>query len=116
MAIGDDLSDARDQAGRWLEEAPERLSFLLGLLRDVDRLRERAERAEREQRRLQAVVAEHEQLEVRLAGAEHERDRLRDELSRLRAEHEQYGKERIEVAEQLSDVMNQVLLRLRGAG
>jgi len=44
---------------------------------------------------------------------ERERDQLRDEIKRLRAETERHQRERREVADQLTRVLDEVLLRLR---
>jgi hypothetical protein len=54
-----------------------------------------------------------EQLHNRIETAERQCDRRRDEVSRLRVERDQHQRERLEVAEQRSDVMSQVRLRLR---
>ena len=103
----------REDVRRWVEDGPNVLSVLVGLLNDYERLRERAETAEREQERLRGLTYENEQLHNRVDTAERQCDRLREEVTRLRAEIEEYQRERAEVAEQLSEVMNQVLLRLR---
>ena len=105
--------EGRKEVRRWVEEGPSQLSVLAGLLHEYDRLRERVGIAEREQERLRGLTYENEQLQNRVATAERECDQLREEVSRLRAEIVQYHRERSEVAEQLSEVMNQVLLRLR---
>ena len=111
--ISAESKEVRDDVRRWVEEWAGHLSVLAGLLHEYDRLRERVETAEREQERLRGLTYENEQLHNRVETAERQGDRLRDEVSRLRAEIDQYHRERLEVAEQLSDVMNQVLLRLR---
>ena len=103
----------REDVRRWIEDGASHLSVLAGLLREHDRLWERVETAEREGERLHGLTYENEQLNNRIATAERECDRLRDEVNRLRATNDQYQRERAEVAEQLSEVMNQVLLRLR---
>jgi chromosome segregation ATPase len=111
--MGVESKEVRQEVRRWVEDGPSQLSVLAGLLHDYDRLRERVEIAEREQERLRGLTYENEQLHNRLDTAERQCDRLREEVARLRAEFEQYQRERTEVAEQLSEVMNQVLLRLR---
>jgi len=105
--------EVRDDVRRWVENGSSQLTVLAGLLREYDRLWERVETAEREGERLRGLTYENEQLHNRIETAERECERLRDEVSRLRAVSEQYQRERLEVAEQLSEVMNQVLLRLR---
>jgi chromosome segregation ATPase len=110
---GVESKDARDAARRWVEDGPGQLSVLAGLLHDHDRLRERVETAERERERLRTLTYENEQLHNRVETAERQADRLREEVGRLRTEVEHHQRERAEGAEQLSEVMNQVLLRLR---
>ena len=105
--------DIRDEVRRWVEDGPAQLSVLTALLHDYARLRERVETAEREQERLRGLTYENEQLHNRVETAERQGDRLRDEVTRLRAEVDQYQRERVEVTEQLSEVMNHVLQRLR---
>lgn len=87
--VSAEFKEIREDVRRWVEEGPGQLSVVLGLLHDHARLRERVEVAEREQ------------------------ERLREEVMRLRGENEHHHKERLEVAEQLSDMMNRLLLRLR---
>ena len=113
--IGAESREVRDEVRRWVEDGPSQLSVLAGLLHEYDRLRARVEAAEREQERLRGLTYENEQLHNRIETAEREGDRLRGEVSRLRAEIDSYQRERGEVAEQISDMMNQVLLRLRPA-
>jgi len=111
--LGSESKEIRDDVRRWVEDGPSQLSMLAGLLHEYERLRERVAIAEREQERLRSLTYENEQLHNRVETAERQGDRLRDEVGRLRAELEQHQRERVEVAEQLSDVLNQVLLRLR---
>ena len=110
---GADSRDGREAVRRWVEDGTGQLSVLAGLLHDYDRLRERVDTVERERERLRGLTYENEQLHNRVETAERQGDRLREEVSRLRAELEQYHRERAEVAEQLSNVMNQVMGRLR---
>src|SRR5262249_46651298 len=111
--ISAESREVRDEVRRWVEDGSGHLGVLQGVLRDYGRLRERVELAEREQERLRGLTYENEQLHNRVETAERQCDRLREEVARLRADNEQHHKERVEVAEQLSDVMNQVLMRLR---
>jgi CHASE3 domain sensor protein len=113
--ISAESKEVRDEVRRWIEDGPGQLTFLAGLVREYDRLRERVELAEREQERLRGLTYENEQLHNRVESLELQCERFREEVMRLRAENEQHAKERVEVAEQLSDMMNQVLLRLRPA-
>lgn len=111
--ISAESKEVRDEVRRWIEDGPSQLTVLLSVLHDYERLRERVELAEREQERLRGLTYENEQLHNRVDTAERQCERLREEVMRLRSEAEQYARERVEVAEQLSEVMNQVLLRLR---
>jgi len=111
--ISAESKEVRDEVRRWIEDGPGQLTVLLSVLRDYERLRERVELAEREQERLRGLTYENEQLHNRVETAERQCDRLREELMRLRSENEQHNRERVEIAEQLSEVMNQLLLRLR---
>lgn len=111
--LGTESKEVREEVERWVEEGPRQLSVMAGLLHEYDRLRERVETAEREQERLRSLTYENEQLQNRVETAERECERFRGDVNRLRAEMEQHHRERAEVAEQLSEVMNHILLRLR---
>jgi chromosome segregation ATPase len=111
--IGTESRDIGDDARRWVEDGPVHLAVLLGLLREHARLRERVAQADREQERLRGLTYENEQLHDRVETAERQCERLREEIFRLRGDSERHLRERVEVAGQLSDMMNQLLLRLR---
>lgn len=111
--IGAESKEVGEDVKRWVEDGSSHLSVLAGLLREHGRLWERVETAEREGERLRGLTYENEQLHNRIETTERECDRLRDEGSRLRAANDQYQRERLEVAEQLAELVNQVLLRLR---
>jgi len=105
--------EARDQAGRWLDEGQRLLNVLVTVLGDYDHLNDRVEAVERENERLRGLVYENEQLRHRLEAAERERDRLLDEMARHLAEIERGQREREEIADRLSLFVNDVMLRLR---
>jgi hypothetical protein len=105
--------EARDQAGRWLDDGQRLLNVLLTVVNDYDRLNDRVEAAEHENERLRGSIYENEQLRHRLEAAEHERDRLLDEMARRMAELERGQREREEIADRLSQFVNDVMLRLR---
>jgi len=105
-------SEARARASRWLEEGQSQLALVLGILND--RLRAAAEAAESEVERLRGASYENERLRNQLEATQEECQKLREEIGRLRGEAERQLKEREEVAASLSNVMNEVLLRLRG--
>jgi chromosome segregation ATPase len=105
--------EARDQAGRWLDDGQRLLNVLLTVVNDYDRLNDRVEAAEHENERLRGLIYENEQLRHRLEAAERERDRLLDEMARRMAELERGQREREEIADRLSQFVNDVMLRLR---
>jgi chromosome segregation ATPase len=111
--IGAETRDVRVDLRRWIEDGPNQFGVLLGLLHDHDRLRERVETVDAENERLRGLAYECEQLKNRLEASERQADRLREEVARLRSLNEAHLSEREEVAEQLSTIMNTVLLRLR---
>lgn len=80
---------ARDGVVRWIDEGPNVLRALLGILNDYNRLRGTAETAEREC------------------------ERLREEVSQLRADNDRFRREMEGIAEALSKLMNDLLLRSR---
>ncbi len=112
--IGADTRAVRDDLRRWIEDGPNQFGALLGFLRDHDQLRERVESVDAENERLRGLAYECEQLRNRLEASERQADRLREEVARLRGQNEALLSEREEVAEQLSTIMNTVLVRLRG--
>ncbi len=111
--ISVESKDERSQASRWLEDGQRLLGVLLGVLADYDRLREHVEATERDNERLRGLVYENEQLRNRLDASERESDRLRAELSIAQLEVERGYREREDVADRLTQVMNDLLLRLR---
>ncbi len=108
-----DPNDARQQARRWLEGGQPVLGVLLSVVDDYDRLSDRVNAAVRENERLRASVVENEHLRQRLLLAERQCERLREELGEHRAELERSWREREVVADQFTQVMNDILLRLR---
>jgi len=105
--------EARDQAGRWLDEGQRLLNVLLTVVSDYDRLNDRVDAVEQENERLRGLVYENEQLRHRLEAAERERDRLLDEMARRMDELERGQREREEISDRLSQFVNDVMLRLR---
>jgi predicted RNase H-like nuclease (RuvC/YqgF family) len=105
--------EERSQASRWLEDGQRLLGVLLAVLNEHDRLREQAEATERDNERLRGLVYENEQLRNRLEASERECDRLRAELSIAQLEVERGYREREDVADRLTQVMNDLLVRLR---
>ncbi len=88
--------EERQGALRWIEDGESVLRVLHGMLNDYDRVRERAEAAERE----------NEQLRNRLETSERQCEQLGEAVN-----HHQ--REREEIAELLAEFMNAVLTRLR---
>ena len=111
MTMGE-LRDSRE-AVRWLEEGQRQLPVLAGLVHENERLRGRLEMSESECEKLRGLVYEVEQLRDRSETAERLGDRLREQLNSAEAELERQNRERTELAERLTDFMNDVLVRLR---
>jgi len=108
-----ELKDSREQMVRWLEEGQRQLPALTGLVHENERLRERLEMSESESEKLRGLVYEVEQLRGRSETAERLGERLREQLNNAEAELERQNRERTELAERLTDFMNDVLVRLR---
>jgi hypothetical protein len=134
-------NEARQRVVRWLEEGHGQLSAaqpltraqhrrrypmdermlreltrdaVLGILHDYDRVQSAAQMAEQECERLRAFVYENERLRNQIEGLESECGKLREEIQNLRGLGERYLREREDIAASLSQLMNDVLLRLRG--
>ncbi len=107
-------AEARQRIIRWLEEGQSQLGAVLGILHDYERLRGVAEAAERECERLRSFVYENERLRNQLEMAQGEGEKLREEIHQLHGVSERHLREREDIAASLSQLMNDVLLRLRG--
>ncbi len=105
--------DSRDQVVRWLEDGQRQMSALLGLVHENERLRERVETAENEREKLQGLAYELEQVRNRAESAERQLERARGQLIEAQTEIERHNKEREEVAERLTELTNEILMRLR---
>ncbi|HET8575487.1 MAG TPA: hypothetical protein VFO18_00200 [Methylomirabilota bacterium] len=105
--------DPRDQVVRWLEDGQRQMSALIGIVHENERLRERLEAAESESEKLRGLAYELEQVRNRAETAERQLERARGQLGEAQAEIERHNREREEVAERLTELMNQVLIRLR---
>jgi septal ring factor EnvC (AmiA/AmiB activator) len=105
--------EIRDQASRWLEDAPGQLTVLRRLVNGYEHLIEATQAAERELERLRSLNFENEQLRTRIEASEHETGRLRQELGQLRAEVERMTRERDELAATVAQSLDDVLSRLR---
>jgi predicted nucleic acid-binding Zn-ribbon protein len=113
VATGDLGGADLEQVVRWLEEGQRQLPALVGLVHENDRLRERFEMSQSECEKLRGFVYEVEQLRNRTETAERVAERLREQLSGVEAELDRQNRERTELADHLTDFMNDVLLRLR---
>ena len=78
----------------------------------LEGVRRAVESVEEDLRPVRGVVHENGRLQRRVETVERERDQLRDEIKRLRAETERHQRERREVADQLTRVLDEVLARL----
>ena len=117
--ISVESKEEREQASRWIDEAQSKLAILRAVLNDYARLQRVADSATEENERLRRLAYENEQLRNRVETAERDHERLREEVGQLRAEAErsrkEREKEREEVAERLTQLMNEVLSHLRPA-
>jgi len=109
----DEVTDARHRARQWLEDGERSFTVLRTVLNDYDRLNDRLGASERENAKLQAAVLDNEDLRRRLELAERESERLQKEVGQGLAELERGAREREEIADQLSQIMNDTLARLR---
>ncbi len=107
-------NEARPRVVRWLEEGQGQLSAVLAILHDYDRVQAAAQMAEQECERLRAFVYENERLRNQIEGMESECGKLREEIQNLRGLGERHLREREDIAASQSQLMNDVLLRLRG--
>lgn len=105
--------EARERVIRWLEEGQGELSAILGILHDYERLHGVAQAAERDRERLRAYMHENERLQSQMETLETEAGKLREEVRELRKLSERYLKEREDIAASLSQLINDVLMRLR---
>jgi len=106
--------EARERVVRWLEDGQGQISAVLGMLHDYDRLNGVAQAAEQECERLRTFVYENERLRNQVEALERECSKLRDDMHNLRGLSERHLREREDIAASLSQLMNDVLLRLRG--
>jgi DNA repair exonuclease SbcCD ATPase subunit len=112
VAMGE-MTESRDQVLRWLEDGQRQIPALVGTLHENERMKERLHALEAEAEKLRPLVYEVEQMRNRAETTERLVDRLREQLNGAEAELERQNKERAEVAERLTEFMNDVLLRLR---
>jgi len=106
--------EARERVVRWLEDGQGQISSVLAMLHDYDRLNGVAQAAEQECERLRTFVYENERLRNQVEALERECSKLRDDMQSLRSLSERHLREREDIAASLSQLMNDVLLRLRG--
>jgi len=106
--------EARERVVRWLEEGQSQLGAVLSILHDHERLQTTARAAEQECERLRSFVYENERLRNQVESLESECAKLREEIHDLRSVTDRHLREREDIASSLSQLMNDVLLRLRG--
>jgi len=102
--------DDRDWASRWLAESQNRLSLVRDVLNAYNRLSDRIESTDRENRHLRA---ENEQLRHRTKTLERECARLLEKERQLRAEVGRTQRAREEVADRLTSVGSELVALLR---
>ena len=113
MIVGESQG-VREQVSRWIEDGQSQyLGAISRVLHDYDRLQTAVESAERENEQLRGLVYENEKMRNRLESSEHESEQLREEVNTLRAGTERHLREREEIADALTRVMNEAITRLR---
>jgi|SRR5205807_8224190 len=100
----------RDQANRWLTESQACMSLVRDILKSYDRLSERTDSTDRENRHLRA---ENEQLVHWTKTLERECARLLERERQLRAEMGRTRQAREEVADRLASVGSELVALLR---
>jgi chromosome segregation ATPase len=113
VAMGALGGQNREQVVRWLDEGQRQLPALVGLVHENERLRERLDISQSECEKLRGLVYEVEQLRNRSEAAERVGERLREQLSGAEAELERQTRDQTELAEHLTNLVNDVLVRLR---
>ena len=103
----------REQVVRWMEEGRTVLGIILRILNDFDRLNGAVETAERECERLQGMLSEFERTRNQAEALQRECEQLRADVSRLQADNERSHREREEVAQWFTTLMNEAVGRLR---
>ena len=113
MIVGES-QEVREQVSRWIEDGQNHyLGAISRILHDYDRLQAAVESAEQENEQLRGLVYETEKLRNRLESSERESEQLRGEVKQLRAGTERHLREREEIADALTRVMNEAITRLR---
>lgn len=113
MIVGESQG-VREQVSRWIEDGQNHyLGAMSRILQDFDRLQAAVVTAERENEQLRGLVYENEKLRNRVESSEHESEQLREEVKHLRAGTERHLREREEIADALTRVMNETITRLR---
>ena len=113
MIVGES-QEVREHVSRWIEDGQNHyLGAVSRVLQDYDRLQAAVESAERENEQLRGLVYETEKLRNRLESSERESEQLRGEVKQLRSGTERHLKEREEIADALTRVMNDAITRLR---
>lgn len=110
--IGVEFKELPEETSRWLGQAQAQIASLRAMVDEHEQLRVDAKSAADESDRLRGLVTEHETLRDRLASSERLGEQLRAEVDRLGVETRQY-REREEVADSLTTVLSELLLRLR---
>jgi len=113
MIVGE-TQEVREQVSRWIEDGQNHyLGAVSRVLQDYDRLQAAVESAERENEQLRGLVYENEKLRNRLESSDNESEQFREEVKQLRAGTDRHLREREEIADALTRVMNEAITRLR---
>ena len=96
-----------------MEEGRDVLGIIIKLFHDFDQLNGALRIAEAECQRLQTMLSEFQRVSALAEALQGECEQLRKEVSRLQAAHARSQKEREEIAEWFTTVMNEAVGRLR---
>ncbi len=105
--------EEREQVIRWMDEGKTVLGIIIKILNDFDRLNGALDAAEKETQRLQGMLTEFQRISSLAEALQRECEQLRAEVSRLEADNERSRREREEIAQWFTTVMNQAAERLR---
>ncbi len=105
--------EEREHVIRWMDEGRTVLGIIIKILNDFDRLNGAVEAAEKEAQRLQGMLTEFQRINSLAEALQRECEQLRAEVGRLQADNDRARREREEIAQWFTTLMNQAVGRLR---
>ncbi len=103
----------REQVIRWMDEGRTVLGIIIRILNDFDRLNSAVDAAEKEAHRLQGMLTEFQRVSGLAETLQRECEQLRAQVGQLQSDNERSQREREEIAQWLTTLMNQAVGRLR---